>query len=118
MTNAERFIARSADKKLVLGPVLCGQFVVAGADARGFWCELVEGDTNDLANLALEIMLRSKGFTMQVMEDQFDAAEMCRKLWPCDRTNRIAESVRASRSVKHQNETARRNWPSIERRYS
>ena len=98
---AALIIAHAADKNLVVGPVLDGRFIVAGADGQGFWCEVVEGDANDLAQLVLEIMLRSKGFVTQVMEDQLDAAEMCRKLWPCDRTNRIAESVGASRSTQH-----------------
>lgn len=98
---AARFIARATEKHLVVGPVLDSMFVVVGAGKDGFWCDIIEADEASQANLILEITLRSRGFVIQVCADQLDAAEMCFALWPCDRINEIAESIRASRSVRH-----------------
>lgn len=98
---AARFIANATDKHLVVGPVLDKRYVVCGADTDGFWNVVIEGDEANQADLLLDIMQRNRGFVVQVCADQLDAAEMCRELWPCDRTNEIAESIRASRSTKN-----------------
>ena len=98
---AARFIFNATDRQLVVGPVLEGRFVVCGADADGFWNVVLFGNENNQADLVLEISLRSQGFVIQVCADQLDAAEMCFALWPCDRTNEIAETIRASRSTKN-----------------
>jgi hypothetical protein len=98
---AARLMRNATDKTLVFGPVLDARFVVCGCDEGGPWIHVIHGDEKVQTEVLWEIMQHAHEFLVEVHADQLECAEACFKLWPCDRTERIVDSVRAGRATRH-----------------